>query len=229
MVEKLIFFSYTQNEHEPKSRSKVHDLTLATQLSVDRLPQLRAMTSSWKGELHAAVLITSSSELTHVIHTLSVWKKCGVLYKTRLHLVLPRYRDLTAGDDAAAIEAWHRELTSSSDPCSDLPVFNSSGKKCRFDYPYNVMRNVARRQVETSHLLVVDVDVLPSPDTRSEFLRALSSTEGAGRAAFVVPAFEIKRGHRIPQNKKALESLIRVGNVRVFHEKTCPVCHKYTR
>ena len=171
-----------------------------------------------------------------MIHTISIWKKCNLLRKTRVHLVLPRNQDLTCGDDTAAIEIWYQKLTRSGDFCNHLPnatfYFNVERKKCLFTYPYNVMRNTARHLVETSHLFVIDVDILPSPNTMSEFWKAVSSIKqlnNTNLTAFVIPTFEIIKEQRFPQNKNELKHLIQLGKMRVFHEKTCTICHKNTR
>ena len=80
------------------------------------------------------------------------------------------------------------------------------------DYPINLMRNMAIRNVRTKHFLLIDADFQPCPELEKKFLTSAKEFEDTGKIAFVLPAFEYiqlpKVGDGIPQTKEEFLQLI---------------------
>ena len=88
-----------------------------------------------------------------------------------------------------------------------------------------MLRNVARRGAATSHVFLIDVDVMPSLKIRDEF-NAFADREALfesdSKVVFVVPVFEIKKGLECPNDKNELVTACRENTVRPFHNKVRP-------
>ena len=60
-------------------------------------------------------------------------------------------------------------------------------------YPQNYLRNIAKHSCQTSHTLVLDVDMIPNPGLYEdlEVFLSDSNVSQCEKCAFVVPTFEI--------------------------------------
>lgn len=117
-------------------------------------------------------------------------------------------------------------------------------------YPVNVARNVARKAAETSHILVSDVELLPSRDLVSAFLSMLSRfqkqrVEGGGgfdlnhplpalqesrmkKFVFVLPVFEVdEKESNVPSTKEELLELYTQNKAVYFHRWICLHCQRF--
>ncbi|XP_043538506.1 beta-1,4-glucuronyltransferase 1 [Chiloscyllium plagiosum] len=102
-------------------------------------------------------------------------------------------------------------------------------------YPNNLLRNAARQALPSRHVLVIDVDMLPSAGLHPGFLRLLDdltrsaeSGPGADRTVYVVPALEMRHTRRLPQHKAELQQLYQVAEVQPFYAELCPRCQAPT-
>ncbi|KAJ8281820.1 hypothetical protein COCON_G00043390 [Conger conger] len=95
-------------------------------------------------------------------------------------------------------------------------------------YPNNLLRNVARGGTDTTYILVIDIDMVPSADLPQSFLALLKRREPASDEVFVLPAFEIRHARKLPASKSELVQLYQVGEVRPFYEELCPRCQAPT-
>lgn len=70
-------------------------------------------------------------------------------------------------------------------------------------YPTNHLRNVALKQVQTTHVFLLDVDFIPQPDLYERLKRTLQNPKlTTGKLALLVPAFETQDySFKFPQNK----------------------------
>jgi len=88
----------------------------------------------------------------------------------------------------------------------------------------------ARRGASTSHVFLIDVDVMPSLNMRDEFnifaARHKLFDSNDEKTVFVVPVFEMKKGQKCPNDKKQLILSCQNNQVRPFHNQTCWWCHK---
>ncbi|XP_034246266.1 beta-1,4-glucuronyltransferase 1-like [Thrips palmi] len=99
-------------------------------------------------------------------------------------------------------------------------------------YPVNVARNVAREASHTSHVLVSDVELMPSLNMVQSFRLLLKSYIPAqaspARHVFVLPVFEIEsRVRTIPSTKEELQHLYNEGQAVYFHRWVCLHCQRF--
>lgn len=118
-------------------------------------------------------------------------------------------------------------------------------------YPVNVGRNVARKAAKTSHVLVSDVELLPSQDLVSAFLSMLSRfrkqrVEGDSadidlnpplpimqesrmkNFVFVLPVFEVdEKESNVPRTKEELLELYAQNKAVYFHRWVCLHCQRF--
>ncbi|CAG0915900.1 unnamed protein product [Notodromas monacha] len=101
-------------------------------------------------------------------------------------------------------------------------------------YPVNVARNVARAGARTKHVLVADVELMPSRDFVSKFANFMSrearknnAVMTANHRVFVLPVFEIAPGREIPETKKDLVAMINARTAFYFHSLVCPHCQRF--
>ncbi|KAJ8873514.1 hypothetical protein PR048_024332 [Dryococelus australis] len=98
-------------------------------------------------------------------------------------------------------------------------------------YPVNVARNAARTAASTRHVLVSDVELLPSQRLAAGFT-ALWARLGQVRLAsarhvFVVPVFEVERSEEVPATKQQLVWLYAHGRAVYFHRWVCLHCQRF--
>lgn len=108
-------------------------------------------------------------------------------------------------------------------------------------YPVNHLRNLAVRMVQTTHMIYLDIDFVPSSDLESTLLHSQHIRQALAedhRQALVVPAFEYKPAcwncstyeelvQALPRNKTELLMLHSRGEVSMFHDYW-PVAHDST-
>jgi hypothetical protein len=192
------------------------DLTLATQLSLERLEMLLHLAQAWSGPVVAIVYVScdiapSASDCT-VQHQ---WQSAYLVKKVNEALEV-----------AAHPEAW------------TVHYFFETRNGAL--YPINRLRNQARAATATDWVLVLDADFVPGPTLASDFSAAL---EGMDRDvlqeplfAFVVPAFEAQAADRgsspTLQTKADVLAACRAGTVVPFRLGETPRSHgatDYTR
>jgi len=106
---------------------------------------------------------------------------------------------------------------------------DSNNYKGDIPYPHNVLRNVARKGVATSHVFLIDVDVMPSLQMREQFLSFATKRqifETSEKLVFVVPVFEKKKESRCPNNKIELIDSSKRNETRPFHDAVSSIFSK---
>lgn len=104
-------------------------------------------------------------------------------------------------------------------------IVKSFNPSFRFDhklpYPINVVRNVARLASKTRYLLASDIELYPSTNIVSMFMK-LHERERLGLQplvnkevphTYVLPIFEVKSGIEPPFNKSQLVKLVKSGKM----------------
>ena len=103
-------------------------------------------------------------------------------------------------------------------------------------YPVNVARNVARRQAQTTFLLVSDVELFPSKNLVVNFIKMVTSLQkksGVGLEAcinklvYVLPVFEVQYNEIIPDVKSKLLQLYAQSQAFYFHRWVCSHCQRF--
>jgi len=109
---------------------------------------------------------------------------------------------------------WNPTIEEYSQSCPHLkliPYIAKSDEERKLQYPINALRNVGLDHVMTSHVLVVDIDLIPSQNLDQAVLSAINLAIEARfdddgdrgidpKDAIVVPAFERKLGLDSPCN-----------------------------
>jgi hypothetical protein len=89
--------------------------------------------------------------------------------------------------------SWSRISEEYMEKCSHLkliPYVTISDDERAHAYPINKMRNIGLDQVTTSHILVIDVDFIPSTGLDRSVQKAIDAVKEEARYALVVPAYE---------------------------------------
>jgi len=123
-------------------------------------------------------------------------------------------------------------LLAAGGPVALHVVFGGGGGGAH--YPVNVARNVALAQVRTTHVLMVDVDLVPSAGLHRALQAILrGSREHGGRSivgprdALIVPAFETDSySARAPRDRAQLKEQYAHGLVRAFRSREWPDGHR---
>ena len=229
-----VFASHMMTSHNTSSKHLSNDVTLVTQLSNDRLGDLSDIIKRWNGKISIAILVKTSGDLTHTIQSIILINHCFRLTDdVQFHIVFANH--IKPGDDVTSIENWHQFFVDKNqNKCLNLNQIlkkvvedkKQHCKKSQLVYPHNTMRNVARHAVVTSHLLVLDADIIPSSNIRSEFFRVSNLSD---KMILIIPAFEMKLESKMPNSKKSLLLMKDRGEIQIFHQQTCPMCHKPTK
>ena len=124
-------------------------------------------------------------------------------------------------------------------------------------YPVNLLRNTAIRASQSSHVLVVDVDMRTSLNLNHHLLNYMNNKQFLWKQnfAFVIPVFEMPSASKLPENKviisyfsnknnfltsisapsqnkptlqEELKELIGRNECRIFYEGVCRKCHQPT-
>ena len=135
--------------------------------------------------------------------------------------------------------------------CSAPKTLQTFRQSQGLTYPVNVARNVARMAATTSHVLVSDVELLPSRDLVPAFVSMLSRfrrkrIEGDGLDAelspplpvmpeprmkkfvFVLPVFEVDENELdVPATKEKLLDLYARSKAVYFHRWVCIHCQRF--
>lgn len=211
-----------------------HDVTLATQCTSNHLHYVVRLTENWQGPVSVAVF-TYDEDFLYTVHAILYFHLCHlpVLKHVTFHLSFPK--DRSPEDVARLLDAVEGRFTCSKPP---EPARNETlrnyvvGKG--IPYPIGTLRNVALKNVRTTHVLNHDMDLMPSLNLRSSFIRDIpdkvppsSNHSGSSKLAYIVPAVELNRevvAATAPLNKSALLEAWSRQETRPFWVEECPKC-----
>ncbi|XP_077970904.1 beta-1,4-glucuronyltransferase 1-like isoform X2 [Styela clava] len=203
-----------------------HDVSIATQCSVNHLHHLVELAERWKGPISCTVF-APNLDASYADDAIDILRKCfsDIRKYVYFHLVYPAQHPA----DVSKVGVW-QDLSCSAllDKLQNYGYQNYVVGNIPF--PHNILRNVARKGVITEFVLLIDIDTMPNLELRQEFNNFAYRHSLFGllteQTVFVVAAFEIKKGIKMPSNKTELLSGIRTGTVRTFHNETCWWCHR---
>nr|XP_057923386.1 beta-1,4-glucuronyltransferase 1 [Doryrhamphus excisus] len=205
-------------------------LTLATHTTINNLHHIEALVERWQNPLSVAIFAHGQDVkfATALVYALSLL--CPhVQALVDFHLVC------LSGEMASFPEQDHQHFAGLDDCAAVFSRLDSYRDKFKnyaisgnISYPNNLLRNVARGAAESSYILVMDMDMMPSADLHRDFLAMVLRHEPAPDQVFVLPAFEIRHARKMPATKAELVQLYQVGEVRPFYEELCPRCQAPT-
>ncbi|XP_042368298.1 beta-1,4-glucuronyltransferase 1 [Plectropomus leopardus] len=225
----LIKSDYTTNQ-KPGSDPSSNVLALATHTTINNLHHLESLLERWQNPLSVAIF-THGQDVkfaTALVYALSFF--CPQIQAlVDFHLVC-------LSGEMASFPEQDREHFAGLEDCaavfSRLETHRDKYKNYAISgnvsYPNNLLRNVARNGIESSYILVIDIDMMPSADLHQQFLAMIMRREPASDEVFVLPAFEIRHARKMPASKTELVQLYQVGEVRPFYEELCPRCQAPT-
>jgi hypothetical protein len=216
-------------------------LTLATQCSIESVHEVKDMAVMSDSRISVGVLILK--DIGRSYQLVKRLRDCSPEIKSKVdfHFVFADGPDLYADFNVNTTQASFHDLVHAADgaldqhSCEDVL---SRGFSVMYEahanyvekgipYPVNLMRNVALRYITTPHVMIVDVDLVPSPNIGAEYARAMTELtvhqrKNASRIALVAPgesplfvssvlirtAFELSRNEsKVPTTKAQLRDL----------------------
>lgn len=192
-------------------------VTLVTQLSADRLKQLRAQCMAWKGPLAAALHLPLIA---------------GAQLSSENHFKIQAA--------AAAIDQLFKEMETEGSCQLRIALLYEAvaNERASTLYPVNTLRNVARLLADTEAMANIDVDMLPSVSLSTDLSNAGNAKLYVDRCkekqVYVIPAFETLCGgpsfaDRIStMSKRELGPHIQDECLSQFRARVAPACHNAT-
>lgn len=217
------YFDFASIGNRFDELSKVYDVCLATQSSLERLYSLVNVAQNWAGSISLAVYVAGDDELYLLQLYLSYLQNCFVNIRdaVTIHLAYPRKR-------APTIVRKHLKSDYSNFICDQpeltlkkLMKFRTAETikwRLKNAYPQNHLRNLARKGCQSENVFLTDIDIIPSinfTQNLDKFLRKNQCT----KCAYVVPTYEIDNRAKFPQSKTDLLRLAKKGLARPFHHK----------
>ncbi|KAF4517163.1 hypothetical protein B566_EDAN006462, partial [Ephemera danica] len=206
--------------------SEHYSVCLATQSSLDRLFSLVQVAHQWAGPISASIFISSPDELKIIKLYMKFLIRCysPVRERVSFHIAIPKdYPSFTAESGlSAGLESERLECIK---PEASLRMLLRHRRpeamrwRVKLPYPQNHMRNLARRNCQTPHVFVTDVDVVPSSKLAEGLDLFLRTQRCVEQCAYVIPTYELDERVRFPQNKSELVRLAKKGLARPFHHK----------
>ncbi|KAH3744145.1 Glycosyltransferase LARGE2 [Pelomyxa schiedti] len=190
-----------------------NEVTIATQLSLDRLHNLEEMALSWTGIISAAIYLPL----------------CVSSDPEALEYELDRIKSLHQGVERLNVDsspcrldiALVFQLPETDTVCEVTTNPETSSQP----YPINVLRNVAMRQVHTNYVFVLDVDFVPSTGMHGHLCSVLYGSTRDSKTALVLPAFELSLNKTLPNNKLEAVKMMSLGSLSPFHTRHFPMGH----
>lgn len=233
------------SEHVVLGRNEF-DVSIVTQSSSGHLHGLVELSQRWSGPISVSVFTYDVDFTTTVSHLLHLHFCYDHIYRhVSFHLVYPISRspkDLEALSDIRLSCLDHKGRKHDV----NSPQLGSNYANSDLEYPNNLLRNLAINYAQTPYIFMVDIDLVPSANLRTEFQRFMSLSPRSisplnssytndsylipsySLSAFVVPVFEIRESVKMPNNKRELLELWDKGLVRPFYWDLCQQCQRQT-
>lgn len=225
----LIKSDFTTNQR-PGSDPSSNVLALATHTTINNLHHLESLLERWQNPLSVAIFAHGQDVkfATALVYALS-------FFCPQIQALVDFHLICLSGEMASFPEQDHEHFLGLDDCASVFSrlethrdTYKNYAISGNISYPNNLLRNVARGGTESSYILVIDIDMMPSADLHHQFQAMIMRRESASDEVFVLPAFEIRHARKMPATKAELVQLYQVGEVRPFYEELCPRCQAPT-
>lgn len=194
-------------------------VTYCTHATPEYVRYVAELLRSWGGSISLAAFVpgkdfsTFLRELARICHCIPEAKRLSV------HLVFPRNLPPLQEEDLDATCSFSQVETAKT-------VRSTLG----LSYPVNVCRNAARHASKTSHVLVSDVELIPSQDLSERFSYFMSHKhpEPSLPHVWVIPVFELEpTAIQMPRTKPELLQLVSIEQAGYFHRRECAHCQRF--
>lgn len=218
------YFDFASIGNRADEISKMYNVCLATQSSLERLYSLVSVAQNWAGPISLAVYVAGDDELYLLQLYLSYLQNCFAHIRdaVTIHLAYPKKRPPTVvrkhlKSDYTNFICDQPELT-----LKKLMKFRTAETikwRLKNAYPQNHLRNLARKGCQNENVFLTDIDIIPSINFTQSLDKFLRKTQCTNRCAYVIPTYEIDNRAKFPQTKSDLLRLAKKGLARPFHHK----------
>ncbi|XP_069696973.1 beta-1,4-glucuronyltransferase 1-like isoform X3 [Periplaneta americana] len=202
--------------------SDKYSVCLATQSSLEKLQSLVQVAHHWTGPISAAVF-AAGDEYPLIQLYIAFLRRCFPVVRDRVsfHLAYPKDRPPSHLNkeysprpklDCRRPEAALAGLMRLRRP-------ETAKWRVKAAYPQNHLRNLARRNCQTSYVFLTDVDIIPSAKLAEGLDVFLKNVKCKNLCAYVIPTYELDERVHFPRNKSDLIRLARKGLARPFHHR----------
>ncbi|CAG9819573.1 unnamed protein product [Phaedon cochleariae] len=197
-------------------------ITYATHVTADFMNYIPELVRYWDGLISIAAFVPDL-DVALVLRQLNQYCYClPGMARVSLHLVIDKTLPPSRKDvyftkpDSCEVE-----------DSSQLQTYRNVDEKVM--YPINVCRNAARTAALTEHVLVSDIQLMPSGNLARSFLEMIDQYKLADcqNRVFVLPIFEVEEGQEIPRTKERLQELIGQEKAVYFHRHICSHCQRF--
>uniref|UniRef100_A0A7M5UVN1 Beta-1,4-glucuronyltransferase 1 n=2 Tax=Clytia hemisphaerica TaxID=252671 RepID=A0A7M5UVN1_9CNID len=218
---------YSVFDGKEESGSTNINAGIATQTSLNHLHNLITLVDAWNGPISVGVFTPGRllpDTLQHIKQLILCHPKISQYVTFNLLLPLSHPPEdpilmfsITAVDKCNNLHLDARPLKQTEDNYDNSKIV----------YPVNALRNIAVKNLQTSHVFMIDIDMLPSKGLR-HYLKTTNLLYHDEMQAFVIPAFEVKTESNIPDNKEQLLQKWEKEDARPFYYTVCWKCQKNT-
>lgn len=208
------------NVIEGINSSKI-SVTYCTHLTPRFLYHVAEIVQNWEGAISVSAFVPDiDAQLT--INMLQQLCHClPGMERLSVHFVYPTNRP-------PRIE---KEKVVNSCSIPETNGLNTYRDKENLPYPVNVCRNSARVAASTDYVLVSDVELIPSQNLTTRFIKMLKTFRNLNvltNHIFVLPVFEVESSVEIiPRTKRELKKLYDEEKAVYFHRYVCSHCQKF--
>jgi hypothetical protein len=201
--------SFRCADDDPKPALSENAVTLVTQCSVDRMPQLEAQARGWNGPMSVAIYVQEPETDLPAIAALHE-RLIATCSSLSMEITLVHSLPDAAGDGGGGEEFSEYDRL----------------------YPINTLRNIATDHARTDLLFLLDVDFVPCRKLKKListelWTKAVGSRARAGELT-VIPAFEITPDVAMPSEQAEVLAQVAAGSAEAFHVGRFPAGHQPT-
>ena len=202
--------------------SERYSVCLATQSSLEKLQSLVQVAHHWSGPISAAVF-AAGDEYPLLQLYISFLRRCFPVVRDRVSFHLAYPKDLpplqTLPNFPSKLNLDCRRPEAALTGLVRLRKSETVKWRTKFPYPQNHLRNLARRNCQTSYVFLTDVDIIPSARLAEGLDVFLSNVKCTNLCAYVIPTYELDERVNFPRNKTDLIRLAKKGLARPLHHK----------
>ncbi|KDR14680.1 hypothetical protein L798_11452 [Zootermopsis nevadensis] len=202
--------------------SEKYSVCLATQSSLEKLQSLVQVAHHWTGPISAAVF-AAGDEYSLVQLYVAFLRRCYPVVRDRVsfHLAYPKDRPPSQirPDFPSRPKLDCRRPEAALSGLVRLRKPETVKWRIKAAYPQNHLRNLARRNCQSSYVFLTDVDIIPSAKLTDGLDVFLKNAKCKSLCAYVIPTYELDERVLFPRNKTDLIRLARKGLARPFHHR----------
>ncbi|KAJ9597487.1 hypothetical protein L9F63_011647, partial [Diploptera punctata] len=216
------FFDFALPGERYAELSEKYSVCLATQSSLEKLQSLVQVAHHWTGPISAAVF--AAGDEYHLLQLyIAFLRRCFPVVRDRVsfHLAYPKERPPThfRSEFLMKPKLDCRRPEAALSGLMRLRKPETGKWRIKSAYPQNHLRNLARRNCQSSYVFLTDVDIIPSARLADGLDVFLKNAKCKSMCAYVIPTYELDERVHFPRNKSDLIRLAKKGLARPFHHR----------